>query len=63
MNVQDSKVKDTIYGELHNNLVINYGIASTGVRLGTLIDLIYDFNVSSSGKIIRMEIDMPPFSS
>lgn len=47
MNVQDSKVKETIYSELHNNLVLTYGIASTGIRLGSLIDLIQDFNVKN----------------
>ena len=47
MNVQDSKVKETIYSELHNNLVLTYGIASTGIRLGSLMDLIQDFHVKN----------------
>jgi len=46
MNVEDAKTRETIYGELHNNMVLTYGIASTGVRLGAIIDMIHDFNVS-----------------
>lgn len=45
MNVEDAKTRETIYGELHNNMVLTYGIASTGVRLGAIIDMIHDFNL------------------
>ncbi|KAL7071008.1 hypothetical protein ACQ4LE_009735 [Meloidogyne hapla] len=45
LDVHDSNVRETIYSELHNNLILNYGIAATGIRLGLLLDLIHDFNL------------------
>ncbi|CAK5015385.1 unnamed protein product [Meloidogyne enterolobii] len=45
LDVQDSNTREIIYSELHNNLILNYGIAATGIRLGLLMDLIHDFNL------------------
>uniref|UniRef100_A0A915P2X2 Nuclear receptor n=1 Tax=Meloidogyne floridensis TaxID=298350 RepID=A0A915P2X2_9BILA len=45
LDVQDSNTREIIYSELHNNLILNYGIAATGLRLGLLMDLIHDLNL------------------
>jgi len=47
LDVQDSNTREIIYSELHNNLILNYGIAATGLRLGLLMDLIHDLNVKN----------------
>uniref|UniRef100_A0A914DQ46 Uncharacterized protein n=1 Tax=Acrobeloides nanus TaxID=290746 RepID=A0A914DQ46_9BILA len=39
------RIRDRIYAELHNNLIMNYGITGTGTRLGSLLCLIHDMNV------------------
>ncbi|KAF7635253.1 hypothetical protein Mgra_00005369 [Meloidogyne graminicola] len=45
LDVNDDNIRESIYSGLHNNLILNYGIATTGIRLGLLLDLIHDFNL------------------
>lgn len=40
------KIRDRIYSELHNNIILNYGIMDTGARMGALLCLLHDLNVS-----------------
>uniref|UniRef100_A0A183BQE3 Nuclear receptor domain-containing protein n=1 Tax=Globodera pallida TaxID=36090 RepID=A0A183BQE3_GLOPA len=46
MNVEGTdRVRSAIFAELHSNMILTYGIANTGIRLGSLMDLIHDMNV------------------
>ncbi|KAL3080764.1 hypothetical protein niasHS_005351 [Heterodera schachtii] len=39
------RVRSAIFAELHNNMILTYGIANTGIRLGSLMDLIHDMDL------------------
>jgi hypothetical protein len=39
------KIRDRIYAELHNNMILTYGVAGTGSRLGSLLCLMHDLNI------------------
>jgi len=46
MNVQDTeKIRDAIYAELHADILLNYGLAETGPRLGAVLAMIQDLNM------------------
>lgn len=40
------KIRDRIYSELHNDIMINYGIIETGTRMGSLLCILNDLKVS-----------------
>jgi hypothetical protein len=39
------KIRDRIYSELHNNILLTYGVSETGSRMGALLCLLHDLNV------------------
>ncbi|KAI6190772.1 hypothetical protein M3Y97_00154900 [Aphelenchoides bicaudatus] len=39
------KIRDRIYGELHSNIIMNYGIVETGARMGSLLCLLHDLSI------------------
>lgn len=46
----DAQISETvcnqIYAELHNDLILNYGVENTGARFGSLLNMLHDLNVS-----------------
>lgn len=40
------KLRDRIYSELHSNIILTYGVSETGARMGSLLCLLNDLNVS-----------------
>jgi len=46
LNVEDTdKIRNQIYSEIHNNMILTYGVSGTGARLGSLLALLHDFNL------------------
>ena len=45
-NKTAEEVRDRIYSELHNFLILNYGLSGTGARLGGLLFILHEINVS-----------------
>jgi hypothetical protein len=47
-NKTAEEVRDRIYSELHNFLILHYGLSGTGARLGGLLFILHEINVSYS---------------
>uniref|UniRef100_A0A915D2T3 NR LBD domain-containing protein n=1 Tax=Ditylenchus dipsaci TaxID=166011 RepID=A0A915D2T3_9BILA len=46
LNVEDTdKIRNQIYTEIHNNMILTYGVSGTGARLGSLLGLLHDVDV------------------
>lgn len=40
------QIRDQIYSELHNYLILRYGVSGTGARLGALLFILHEINVN-----------------
>jgi hypothetical protein len=47
MRIEGSeKIRSSIFAEIHNDIVANYGLSKAGIRFGSLLNIIHDITVS-----------------